>query len=108
MVIAAIAYFILPADIIPEDIYGPYGYADDVFLCAFVGHRVLREVGRQDILLNSWDGEAPIVPLIEDILAQAQDLIDDRRRRILWYIGYKHLSAGGGEWRGRLTPGRQS
>ncbi len=29
-VIAAIAYFVLPTDVFPEDIYGPVGYIDDI------------------------------------------------------------------------------
>ena len=95
LVIAAVAYFILPADIIPEDIHGPYGYVDDIFLCAFVADQVRREIGSEDILVNNWDGEAPIVPLVQDILAQEADLIGDQRERILWYIGYEYLEDRG-------------
>jgi len=91
LVIAAIAYFILPSDIIPEDIHGPYGYVDDIFLCAFVAERVRRELRSEEILVSNWDGEAPLMPLVQDILAQEEDLIGDRRERILWYIGYEHL-----------------
>ena len=91
LVIAAIAYFILPSDIIPEDIHGPYGYVDDIFLCAFVAERVRRELGSEEILVSNWDGEAPLMPLVQDILAQEEELIGDRRERILWYIGYEHL-----------------
>jgi uncharacterized membrane protein YkvA (DUF1232 family) len=83
----AIAYFILPADVIPEDIYGPYGYADDIWLCAYVADYVGREVGDAAILLENWDGEAPLPALIADVLAQENDLIGDNRERILWYTG---------------------
>jgi uncharacterized membrane protein YkvA (DUF1232 family) len=91
LVIGAIAYFILPADIIPEDIHGPYGYVDDIFLCAFVADRVREAVGGDAILLDNWEGEAPLVPLIQDILAQEAELIGDQRERILGYIGYEYL-----------------
>jgi uncharacterized membrane protein YkvA (DUF1232 family) len=50
LVLAAVAYFILPADIIPEDLQGPYGYVDDIFLGAFVADLVRRELGSD----NSW------------------------------------------------------
>jgi len=100
LVIAAIAYFILPADIIPEDIHGPYGYVDDIFLCTFVADRVLREMDSEDILVNNWDGEASIVPLVQEILAQEADLIGDQRERILWYIGYEYLAGEGDGSRG--------
>jgi uncharacterized membrane protein YkvA (DUF1232 family) len=94
LVIGAIAYFILPADIIPEDIHGPYGYVDDIFLCAFVAGRVQAAVGTDDILLDNWEGEALLVPLLQDILAHEADLIGDQRERILGYIGYEYLVDG--------------
>ena len=92
LLIAAIAYFILPADIIPEDIHGPYGYVDDIFLCAFVARQVAREIGAEDILLGNWDGEAPIVGLIEDILAAEEELVGEERARILRYVGYEYIT----------------
>jgi len=91
LICACIAYFILPADVIPEDIYGPYGYVDDIFLCAFVADLVQREVGSEEILVSNWDGEAPIIPLVQDILVRAEELVGDERERIFRYIGYEHL-----------------
>jgi uncharacterized membrane protein YkvA (DUF1232 family) len=91
LVLAAIAYFILPADIIPEDVHGPYGYVDDIFLTAFVADVVRREIRSDNILVVNWDGEALILPLITDILAEEKNLIGDERERILSYIGYAQL-----------------
>jgi len=91
LVLAAIAYFILPADVIPEDIHGPYGYVDDIFLCAFVADVLYRETGSRALLEQNWDGEAPILPLIQDILTHETDLIGEERGKILKYIGYSHL-----------------
>jgi uncharacterized membrane protein YkvA (DUF1232 family) len=90
LVLAAIAYFILPADIIPEALEGPYGYVDDIWLCAFVAERIRQELG-DEILTSNWDGEALLLPLIGDILAQENDLLGEKRALILWYIGYEHL-----------------
>jgi hypothetical protein len=64
---------------------------DDIFLWAFVAGRVREAVGGDDILLDNWDGEAPLLPLIQDILAHEADLIGDQRERILGYIGYEYL-----------------
>ena len=91
LVLAAIAYFILPADIIPEDLYGPYGYVDDIYLGAFVVDQVRRELRADDILIHNWDGEAPIMTLVQDILTGEKELIGEERKRILGYIGYEHL-----------------
>ena len=92
LVLAAIAYFILPADIIPEELEGPYGYVDDIWLCAFVADRVRREVGSDEILVTHWDGEAPIVELVEELLAQKDALLGGKSKQVLAYIGFESMS----------------
>ena len=79
LVLAAIAYFILPVDIIPEELEGPYGYVDDIWLCAFVAERVRQEVGGEEILVENWDGEAPVVELVEELLAE-EELVSEEER----------------------------
>lgn len=91
LVIAAIAYFILPEDVIPEDKYGPRGYVDDLFLCAFVADQVMKETGSEDILIRNWDGKAPIVHLIKEILGREKELLGDKKEHIMEYIGYDQL-----------------
>jgi len=89
LLLAAIAYFILPADIIPESLEGPYGYVDDIWLCAFVADRLRQELG--DEILRNWDGEAPLIPLIADILGHENELLGEKRDLVLGYIGYEYL-----------------
>jgi uncharacterized membrane protein YkvA (DUF1232 family) len=91
LIACTVAYFILPADVIPEDIHGPYGYADDIWLCAWAASVVRREVGSDDVLTENWDGEAPLIELLQDILAREADLIGDQRDKILWYTGCDRL-----------------
>jgi uncharacterized membrane protein YkvA (DUF1232 family) len=86
LVIAAIAYFILPSDAIPEDKYGPIGYIDDIFLCAFVADRVMKEVGSEAILNRNWDGKMPVVLLVKEILDREKELIGDNKDLIMKYI----------------------
>jgi uncharacterized membrane protein YkvA (DUF1232 family) len=91
LVSCAIAYFILPADIISEDIYGPYGYIDDIFLSALVADVVRKAVHSNAILVDNWEGEAEIIPLVDEILLKEGDLIGDQRMRILKYTGCNRL-----------------
>ena len=93
LVIAAIAYFILPEDVIPEDKFGPAGYVDDIYLCAFVANEVAKEFGSPDILVRNWDGKVSVVDLINDILGREQELIGDKKARIMQYIGYDQLES---------------
>ena len=91
LVIAAIAYFILPEDVIPEDKFGPVGYVDDIYLCAFVANEVMKAAGTQEILTRNWDGNMPVVALMREILEREQELIGDKRDPIMQYIGYDQL-----------------
>jgi uncharacterized membrane protein YkvA (DUF1232 family) len=87
LIACAIAYFVLPADIIPEELYGPYGYVDDIWLCSYVAEIVHNEVGDDNILTENWEGEAPLMPLISEVLEKEKDLIGNERQKILWYVG---------------------
>ena len=87
LISSAIAYFILPADIISEELHGPYGYVDDIWLCAYVADVVRRQLDDEAILVENWEGEAPLLPLIREIMDKERDLIGDERDRILWYTG---------------------
>jgi len=91
LVIAAIAYFILPEDIIPEERYGPAGYVDDIYLCAFVANEIMKQSGSVDILQRNWDGDAPADQIIKEILARERELIGEQKERIMQYIGYDQL-----------------
>jgi uncharacterized membrane protein YkvA (DUF1232 family) len=94
LVIAAIAYFILPGDIVPEDKYGPLGFVDDIFLCAFVADQIRKETASDEILVRNWDGKNSIISLIKEILSGEDKLIGDKKGTILEYIGYEQLGSG--------------
>jgi uncharacterized membrane protein YkvA (DUF1232 family) len=91
LILAAIAYFVLPTEIYPEYLEGPMGYIDDIFLCALVTDQIRRELNEDDILKDNWEGSVPLLPLIQDILSQVGALIGDKRELILWYIGYEYI-----------------
>jgi uncharacterized membrane protein YkvA (DUF1232 family) len=91
LISSAIAYFILPADIISEELHGPYGYVDDIWLCAYVADVVRQQLGDDAVLVENGEGEAPIIPLIREVLDKEHDLIGDERDRILWYTGCAQL-----------------
>jgi uncharacterized membrane protein YkvA (DUF1232 family) len=76
--------------VIPEDLHGPCGYVDDIFLRAFLADRIQEEVGDK-ILIENWDGEALLIELIEDILDSEAELIGEERSRLLSHIGYEQL-----------------
>lgn len=82
----AIAYYVTPDDVIPENIYGPYGYIDDIYLSSYV----LKMVG--DIHGYEYIQEKTSISDIEDIINECESksleiLKDDEVKSIVDYIG---------------------
>ena len=82
----AIAYYVTPEDVIPENIYGPYGYIDDIYVSSYV----LKIVGKR----HGYDFIQSISPVenIEEIIEECESksleiLKDDEIKSIIEYIG---------------------
>jgi uncharacterized membrane protein YkvA (DUF1232 family) len=91
LVSCAIAYFIIPADIISEEIYGPYGYIDDIFFCAFVAKEIVKRTGDEALLVENWEGEGDIIQLVDQMLENEEELIGEKKKLILDYTGCTQL-----------------
>ena len=88
----AIAYFILPFDLLPEAILGPAGYLDDLVLAT----AVLAQAFGGDLepyARKHWSGKEDLRVVIRDITETAQALLGqnlyDRLRRLLSRRGIK-------------------
>ena len=91
LVLAGIGYFVLPTDILPEDLRGPAGYIDDLYVSALVADRVRGELGSNDILHENWEAEQPLLPLIEQLLNGSKDMLGEQKEIILWFLGYEYF-----------------
>jgi len=85
------AYFIIPADVISEEIHGPYGYIDDIYFCAFIANEIRKRAKDPTIIEENWEGEGDILELIEEVLGQEKELIEDNKELILNYTGCSEL-----------------
>jgi uncharacterized membrane protein YkvA (DUF1232 family) len=56
---SALAYFVVPNDVILEEIYGPMGYVDDVFVCVKVLKKLQEKYGLEKLATVAW-GRAAI------------------------------------------------
>ncbi len=70
----AIAYFVLPVDLMPEAVLGPVGYLDDLALAAFVVNRIINDVDPA-IVQRNWAGEGNALDLVQHLLAQADEMV---------------------------------
>ena len=83
---AAIAYYVAPDDIIPEEIYGPYGYIDDIFIAVYVLRKVAKEFG-YDFLQNLWTHDTNVKDVMDDCYDNSLDLLEDKVHDVLSYVG---------------------
>ncbi len=75
--LAAIAYFISPIDLLPEAFLGPVGYLDDIAVAAYILNDLINEVDSQ-IVRKHWAGEQEVLVLIKTILVNADKMIGSK------------------------------
>ncbi len=71
---AVIAYFISPIDLFPEMILGPTGFLDDIVLSAYVLNSIVNKTNGA-IVQKHWAGEADVLPIIQQILHYADNML---------------------------------
>ena len=84
---SAIAYFILPKDIFPEDIFGTKGYIDDIYLCLYILKTLKGEYGIEE-LLKYWE-ESPqlLKKFLEEDYEELNKELNYILQDILDYVG---------------------
>lgn len=83
----AIAYYVVPMDVIPEQIYGPYGYIDDIFLSVYALRIVAEEYG-YDLIQEIWDKPIDIKNVMDDCYEKALEVLKEEEiNAILTYVG---------------------
>lgn len=85
---AAIAYFVVPNDIIPENIYGPYGYVDDLFIATYVIKDIAKKI-KYDKLQELWLGDENINDIIDLCYNKSKKIVAEEKNEILQLVGLK-------------------
>lgn len=73
----ALAYFISPIDLIPEGLFGPLGYLDDVALAAYVINSVVKNCG-PELVERHWAGDKDVFALVRQIIDVAADMLGNK------------------------------
>ena len=85
---ATLGYFVVPFDIIPEQIYGPHGYVDDIFLCSYVLKEIKNETGIE-FLDEFWEGDEELEDVLNVCYTQSKEILGDKVNDVLNYVGIK-------------------
>jgi uncharacterized membrane protein YkvA (DUF1232 family) len=74
---SAIAYFILPFDLMPEALLGPIGYMDDLIFGVYVLKKILSDTDAS-VLREHWSGTDDVLEMIQKVLNAAHSLVGDQ------------------------------
>ena len=86
-IFCALGYFVAPNDLVPEEIYGPAGYVDDVYLCAYIVREIMDRYGI-DLVRNFWhDEEDDLEETISYCLEATARELGDTAPEVLKYTG---------------------
>lgn len=89
-VCSTLGYFILPNDLIPEEIYGPAGYIDDIFLCCYMLKELISKYGIE-LLEKNWQGEEAVQDVIDYAYDKSRQELEekDMADKVLEYVGFR-------------------
>ena len=73
-VAAAMAYFVSSIDLVPEAIFGPAGYVDDIALVAYVLNSIVNNTG-PETLRKHWAGDTDVLTVIQAILRVSDKMV---------------------------------
>jgi uncharacterized membrane protein YkvA (DUF1232 family) len=71
---SAVAYYVMPFDLLPEAILGPAGYLDDLVFGVYVLNKILGNVDAS-ILREHWSGSEDVLDSIQNVLNAAESLV---------------------------------
>ncbi|MFC1493358.1 YkvA family protein [candidate division KSB1 bacterium] len=74
MLAGAVAYFVLPIDLLPEAILGPVGYLDDIAIASFVLNKVVNQTS-PELVRKYWAGEHDVLMVIKSTLGVADAML---------------------------------
>lgn len=74
---SALAYFVIPNDVIPEDIYGPAGYIDDIFVCTVVLNKIRKKYGIS-FLDKYWHQDEDLETVLNLCHEKSRKILNDR------------------------------
>jgi len=71
---SAVAYYVMPFDLIPEALVGPAGYLDDLVFGVYVLNKILGSVDAS-IVREHWSGNEDVLETIQRVLGAAESLV---------------------------------
>lgn len=88
LVIAVLAYFVVPDDVLPEAQLGPWGLLDDLFLAGHV-YRFLRRHVEREVLEDAWREDDDLEGVMDVVYSESRAALGEQRKDVLRVAGLK-------------------
>ena len=90
MIACALGYFVAPKDMINDEVYGPKGYVDDLFLCCYILTKIRDKYG-SSFVSALWGDKNNFETVFEKAFSESSRIIEDEKSKktILQYLGLK-------------------
>jgi len=84
---AGVGYVLSPIDLLPEFIFGPLGFADDLIVAAAAASRIINAV-HPDLVRAHWPGASDALDVVRRVTAWCEEFLGAAVTRLL---GFKRV-----------------
>jgi uncharacterized membrane protein YkvA (DUF1232 family) len=83
----ALGYLLVPNDIVPEDVYGAYGYLDDLYASCVVLAGLKQKYA--DMMLKLWNNEEPFEKVLDLCTYKSEKFLEEKglKEKLLRFCG---------------------
>lgn len=71
---SGVAYYLFPLDIVPEALFGPIGFLDDLVFAVYILNKLLSDTD-ESVLREHWSGDDDLLDVIRRVLGAADGLV---------------------------------
>jgi uncharacterized membrane protein YkvA (DUF1232 family) len=72
----ALGYLLVPNDVVPEDVYGAYGYMDDMYLSCIVLSNIKKKYS--DLMHKLWINEEPLEKALDLCIFRSEKFLEEK------------------------------
>ena len=83
----ALGYLFIPNDVVPESVYGAYGYMDDMYIVGIILHNLLPKYS--DMIHRLWADKDDFDIVLKQCILKGEKFLDEMhlKQDVLRYCG---------------------
>ena len=85
LALAGIGYVLSPIDLLPEFLFGPIGFADDLLVAAAAASRIINNV-HPDLVRAHWPGATDALEVVRRVTAWCESTLGSAMTRLLGFM----------------------